>query len=374
MMSSGNWSDMLRDVFRASLGTVTGKGAVSRDLNEHTEFQPTMIVAVGKAAVDMYEGCRPRFLEVPALIVSKYGHGVPAGSDVRFLEAAHPVPDDKSLRAGEALAEWIGNAGSDARLLMLVSGGASSLVEKLVPGRSLQDLRDMTSAALADGSTIEQLNARRIAMSDIKGGNLLSRFAGREVRVLAISDVASDGIDLIGAGIGERGTYCGDYKATIVASNRLLREELARRFRLIGLDVVVNSETLSAPIDTVVDVCLQTTNRGGPGVYIFGGEPTISLPEKPGIGGRAQALALLFAKAIAGRPDLHVLVSGTDGSDGVSEAAGAVVDGRTFGLFEDAEDHLRRADSGTFFRKTGDAIVTGPTGTNVADIAILVRE
>jgi glycerate 2-kinase len=374
MMSTWNWNETLRELFLDALTTVTGKVAVSKTLREHPDFAPTMVAAVGKAAVEMYGGCRTRFPDARAIVVSKYGHGIPAGSNVEFLEAAHPIPDDNSLRAGDALAAWIEGAQPEDRLLMLVSGGASSLVEKLIPGKTLEDLRAMTSAAMCDGSTIEQLNARRVGLSEIKGGKLLGRFPGWEIVVLAISDVASDGIDLIGSGIGDRGSYQNGYMAKLVASNNILRSELARRFGRIGLTVVANEETLSMPVDDVVRSSIDMADRGGRGVYIFGGEPTIVLPDKPGIGGRAQALALMFAKAIGGRTDLHILVSGTDGSDGVSDATGAVVDGTTFGNLDDADDYLRRADSGTYFGKTGDAIVTGPTGTNVADIAVLIRE
>jgi glycerate 2-kinase len=372
--ASQAWNGKVRDVFLASLETVNGRFAVSQALNVWGDFRPTMIVALGKAAVAMFEGSHARYPELPAFIVTKYGHGRPSGSKAKFIEAGHPVPDENSLRAGEALSVWLESARTDARLLMLVSGGASSLVERLALGKTLQDLRDMTATALAEGRTIEELNGARSEISEIKGGKLLSRFAGCEVRVLAISDVASDDVDLIGSGIGGRGTYSGDYEARVIASNQILRADLAQHFKTMGLKVVANCETLSAPVETVVADCLHRVEQGGPGVYIYGGEPTIILPENPGVGGRAQALALMFAKAISGRTNFHVLVSGTDGSDGVSEATGAVVDGSTFARLQDAEGYLRRADSGTYFNKTGEAIVTGPTGTNVADIAILVRE
>lgn len=373
MELSGEGRQTLKTVFLEGLETVKGKAAVSHVLDQEQSFRPTMIAAVGKAAIDMYQGCASRFADVPALVVTKYDHGMVEGPGIRCYQAAHPVPDQNSLRAGQALAAWIEQAAPDDVLLMLVSGGASALVEMLDAGTSLDDLKAMTAAALANGSTIEQLNAQRVALSQIKGGKLLGRFAGREVLVLAISDVASDGIDVIGSGIGDRGRFNGVYRSQIIASNRLLRDRLTESCARRGFSVIVNAETLNVPVERVVDETLATVAAAGPGLFIFGGEPTIALPENPGIGGRAQALALLFAKAIAGRSDIDILVSGTDGSDGVSKATGAIVDGATFKRIEGAENYLLRADSGTFFEKTFEAIVTGPTGTNVADVVIVLR-
>ncbi|KVK54344.1 hypothetical protein BCY90_15535 [Agrobacterium deltaense] len=371
---SKNWRDELKDVFLDGLSAVTGKSSVARALSEHTEFAPTMIVAVGKAALDMYQGCRPQHQDVPAYIVTKYGHGRLDEPNVTVTQSSHPVPDAASLKAGEGLVAWLDGATHDDKLLMLVSGGASSLVEKLNEGKSLNDLRRMTAAALSDGSTIEEINARRIELSEVKGGKLLSRFKGSEILVLAISDVSSDDVEIIGSGIGARGSFRGHYVSEIVASNRVFRSVLEERFRTRGVDVVANAETLNAPVEKVVLASLKSVRSSGPGVYIYGGEPTINLPDDPGIGGRAQGLALLFAKAIVGRGDLHILVSGSDGSDGVSDATGAIVDGDTFARIPDAEGYLERADSGTFFKKSGEAIVTGPTGTNVADVVVLMRE
>lgn len=370
---SGQGRQILKTIFLEGLETVKGKAAVSRVVDQDPAFRPTMIAAVGKAAIDMYQGCAARFADVPAFVVTKYDHGAVEGPGIQCLQAAHPVPDQNSLRAGEELAAWIERAVPDDVLLMLVSGGASALVEMLDAGTTLEDLKAMTAAALANGSTIEQLNAQRIQRSLIKGGKLLTRFPGREMLVLAISDVASDGIDVIGSGIGDRGQFQGTYRSQIIASNSLLRNRLADACVKRGLAVVVNAETLNAPVEQVVDETLATVDAAGPGLFIFGGEPTIALPDNPGIGGRAQALALLFAKAIAGRSDIDILVSGTDGSDGVSEATGAIVDGETFSRVEGADSYLLRADSGSYFRKTDEAIVTGPTGTNVADVVIVLR-
>ncbi|MEZ2127849.1 MULTISPECIES: DUF4147 domain-containing protein [unclassified Sinorhizobium] len=372
-MSMQNAKDLLKLLLQRSLEKVSGVSIVTRELADNPRISPTRIIAIGKAAVSMYEGCQDRFSDVPGFVVTKVGHGAISSQNAEFLESAHPVPDNSSLYAGERLVSWLSDAQVDDRLLLLISGGASSLVEKLRPGMSLNDLRAWTSAALADGSPIEAINAKRVELSEIKGGKLLSTFVGSDVDVLAISDVVSDGIDLIGSGLAHRGAFRGRYTSKVLTSNRSLRQELAQGANFFGFKVRANEENMSAPLEEVVQRLLAQTAQGEPGIYIFGGEPTLTLPEAPGIGGRAQAMALHLARSISGRREYTIMIAGSDGSDGVSEAAGAIVDGETFGRLPGGEEYILRADSGTFFHKTGEALYTGPTGTNVADVAVVLK-
>lgn len=374
-MTSQSAKIILSSLFSAGLAAIAGDAAVAAAISRRPGWAPTRILAIGKAAVRMYEGCLPDFAEVPTLIVTKDGHaeGAERGAGVEMLEAAHPVPDARSLAAGELVRDWVAGASQDDRLLVLLSGGASALVEAPIPGKSLAEIRALTVAGLADGSSIDLLNARRTELSDIKGGKLLSRFPGREIEVFAVSDVAGDGLDTIGSGLGARGSYSGRYGAEVIVSNIALRAAIQRAAEANGIPIARNEQNLDAPIEAVAERILDAVGAGPSGAYVFGGEPTVVLPPKCGKGGRAQALALLLARGIRGRSDLTALVAGSDGTDGVSHAAGAVVDGSSFASGPDAEGKILAADSGTYFEATGEALVTGPTGTNVADIALVLK-
>ena len=216
------------------------------------------------------------------------------------------------------------------------------------------------------------MNTERRKLSRVKGGGLLSGFAGAQVTVLAISDVPGDAIDIIGSGIGALPDRYG-YQATtrIIASNAHARAAAEAAAKAQGLAVLDNRECLH-------DDYLQVAARLGshlrqmpPGVMIFGGEPTVVLPENPGRGGRNQALALALAREVAGCEDLTLVVGGTDGTDGPTQAAGAVVSGETWR--ENASVFLANADSGSFLDQAGALLVTGPTGTNVMDLIVAVR-
>jgi hydroxypyruvate reductase len=240
---------------------------------------------------------------------------------------------------------------------------------------SLESLMERTKIALSNGNTIGQINAERIAHSRIKGGKLLAAFGGRRADVFAISDVQGDGINVIGSGIGAYSEGTLRYSFHIIGSNAVARDATAARAIASGMKVHHNAETLYGDINEVAGDILATVDgaKCPEGIYIFGGEPTVQLPDNPGEGGRNQGLALELARRISGRSDLSILVAGTDGSDGVSAGAGAIVDGQSFSAADGAEDAISLANSGAFFRVTGDQLVTGPTGTNVMDLVIVYR-
>ena len=376
---SSNTRDVLRRLFEAGVDAVKGEPAVARAFAQRFTQAPDRILAVGKAAYAMYMGLPENVrAATPALIITKDGHadGAPDLPHVEIREASHPMPCARSIAAGKAALAFVQDCAPDSRLLMLVSGGASALVEALPNGMSLESLMERTKIALSNGSTIGQINAERIAHSRIKGGKLLAAFAGRRADVLAISDVQGDGIDVIGSGIGAYGGGTLRYSSHIVGSNAVARDAAAAQATILGMHVHHNAETLYGDINDVAGDILATVDGGvtTEGIYIFGGEPTVQLPDNPGEGGRNQGLALELARRISGRSDLSILVAGTDGSDGVSAGAGAIVDGHSFGAADGADEAIRLANSGAFFRTTGDQLVTGPTGTNVMDLVIVHRK
>jgi hydroxypyruvate reductase len=179
-------------LFLSGVSAVKGNAAVKSWLEFNVIAQPTHILAVGKAAASMFEGLPSEWRAfTPTLLVTKTGHlaDTDLGRNVMAIEAGHPVPDSASLVAGKQAKLFVESCGKDSHLLILISGGASSLVEHLQEEFEYSDLVALTKAALADGADISVINRRRNAVSAIKGGRLLSGFCGHKVTTLAISDL-----------------------------------------------------------------------------------------------------------------------------------------------------------------------------------------
>lgn len=360
-------------IWRAGVAAVDGYAAVARSLAASADTErPDRILAVGKAAAAMTRSALDHYGPVPALVVTKDGHGADLPGSIDLIEASHPVPDARSLTAGRTLRQAVEAMPEGSALLLLVSGGASALAEDPAGNLGLEELIERNRALLASGQDITAMNAQRRQWSRIKGGGLLEHFRGRRAVTLAISDVPQDDIAVIGSGIGDfGGERRFDYSAQIVASNAHARAAAAAEAEARGLSVLANEETLYGDV-SVLARSLGSRLRAMPaGVIILGGEPTVVLPPDPGQGGRNQALALELAREIAGIADLVVVVGGTDGTDGPTDAAGGIVDGRTWAAGGKAA--LKRADSGSFLEARGALLRTGPTGTNVMDLMIAQR-
>jgi glycerate 2-kinase len=313
-----------------------------------------------------------------ALVITKDGHVAPpvAGiPGVEILESAHPMPDERSLAAGARLLRWVDELPEYVEPLFLVSGGSSSLVEVLEEGTTFADLERLTSEGLAAGIPIGELNARRARHSLIKGGRLTARLNGREARALFISDVPGDDPAVIGSGLlGPAPEGIDRVERAVVASIDHAVEGVAAAATDFGLAAEpslrrFDGDVMRLAVRFAHEIHLSTVE-----VRVWGGESTVQLPEHPGRGGRNQHLGLAAARLIAGHPELLLLTAGTDGTDGVTDDAGALVDAETcarLSLVElDADTCLRRADSGTALAASGDLVHTGPTGTNVGDLVI----
>jgi len=365
-------ADRALAIWQAGVAAVGGYCATEHALQHATQLKPDQIIAVGKAAGAMTRAALDHFGPVPALVVTKDGHGDGLPAHVRLIEAAHPVPDERSLAGGRALRETVSAMPAGSTLLLLVSGGASSLAEDPVSGSTLEDLQALNRHLLGAGLDIGAMNRERRKVSRIKSGGLLSHFNGASVQVLAISDVPGDDLAVIGSGIGSApGHHDYAYDARIVASNTIARVAASMAAKAQGLRVLTCEEALHDDLEVLAPMIgarIRTMDRG---VMIFGGEPTVILPPDPGQGGRNQALALALAREIAGVNGLDVVVGGTDGSDGPTDAAGALVNGATWGL--GAAEALAAADSGSYLDSKGALLRTGPTGTNVMDLSVALR-
>ncbi len=369
-MTAEERARLLRDLWWAGVHAVRGDAAVARALADHPIARPDLILAVGKAAVAMARPAVEIFPGLRTLAVTKQGHSGP-GVPFEVLQSAHPVPDASSLAAGERLLAEVAAAPPGSHLLLLVSGGASALAEAPRAGVTLADLGALNLRLLASGQDIAAMNLIRTRYSRLKGGGLLGAFRGSRVTVLAVSDTRGDLIATIGSGIGlalPRPGLTSDCR--IVASNSVARRAVAARAAALGLAVLGQAEALYGDIAVAGEV-MTASLPSGPGLTIWGGEPTVVLPPDPGQGGRNQALALAMARAIRGQGDVSILVGGTDGSDGPTEAAGGLVDGATWSAA--GAGFLARADSGRFLAQRNALFTTGPTGTNVMDLALVLR-
>ncbi len=388
--------------FGAAIERVNGERAVRQALAGRMSDRPVHLLAVGKAAAAMTRGALVSLGQhiCDGVVITKHGH-LEGLSDqrLRLLEADHPVPGQASLTAGAALVDYVAGLPEQEHLLVLISGGASSLVEVLPEAFSLEDLRALTRILLASGLDIHSINRIRKSVSMIKGGKLLDVGSIRDIEVLLISDVRGDDPAMIGSGLFYPDTdssvvewpeAAAAFQARlprsaqvsaqftpphrVVASLSDAMSAAAELARNGGFEVFQHDRFLDGEVALVADALADFLLAAPRGVHIWGGETTVILPEKPGRGGRNQHLGLCLAQRIAGKSQIAVLAAGTDGTDGPGGDAGALVDGGTVARGEAAGVSLQAAlagfDAGRFLEASGDLVHTGPTGTNVMDLVI----
>ena len=376
---------LLLELLHAGLAAVDGRRRTADSLKTlmMASSAPTRyhVVAVGKAAAAMALGAHDALGDSirRMLIIAKDGH-LQAGVDdlpgVEIIESSHPMPDERSLRAGQRLFEFVADMPAAVLPVFLISGGASSLAEVLAPGSTLQDLRQLNATGLASAADITELNARRRTISRLKGGGLTARLKGRAALALFVSDVPGDDPAVIGSGI------LGPVAAGADTADQVTRRIIARiedamqavGARAVDLRTWISAARFEGDADRLAvrlthELCLSAAQ-----VCVWGGESVVRLPANPGRGGRNQHLALAAARLIAGEEDLLFLAAGTDGTDGPTEDAGALVDGETCARVTvaglDVERSLLAADSQAALAAAGDLVHTGPTGTNVGDLAV----
>lgn len=358
------------------------------------------------------------------LLSVKYGHAVPLRR-VEIVEAGHPLPDDAGQRAAERILQIAGQAERHDLVICLISGGGSALLPSPVDGLGLQQKIELTDLLLRSGATIQEINTVRKHLSRIKGGRLAEAAAPAQVAVLVLSDVLGNPLDAIASGpavpdpttFGDsleiirryglearipqaaldylrRGAW-GEVPETpkpgdpvfarvhtvVIGSNEhaaraAVAEARARGYRTLLLTTFLEGEAREAA--RVLAAVARSVQEAGvplapPACIVAGGETTVTVRGQ-GKGGRCQEFALSAARAIRGRARMVIAAFGTDGTDGPTDAAGAIADGTTIeralasGL--DPAEALDRNDAYPFFSALGDLIVTGPTRTNVNDLYV----
>lgn len=395
----------MHTAFMAGVAAADPHAAVLRALSDGAFMVPEgriFVLAIGKAAGAMMQaalGVLPK--PHAALVVTNYENaGQVTGA--RVLAAGHPVPDENGLQAGLAVQKMLARTTRADAVLVLVSGGGSALVPAPVPGVTLEQKAEVNRLLLGAGLDITQMNLVRQHLSRLKGGGLLRSAAPAPVTALILSDVVGDDLRVIASGptvapIGTRAQAmrlledAGLWGQVPNTVRTVLRAETEARVLPVAANHLVGSNAQSvaavaralpdaqadpAPlVGDVADAAARIVAMAArPGVTVLGGETTVAL-RGTGLGGRNQELALRVALALQGRTGWRFLSGGTDGRDGPTDAAGAVVDGGTVARIQaaggDAQALLANNDSYAALQLAGDLLVTGGTGTNVADLQIL---
>ena len=394
----------LLTIFNYALDAVNGTTVVNKQFKKKNYPNNLHVIAIGKAADAMLQGV-PLDNMKSALLISKHGHISQQSINnplIHCIESDHPLPKQASLHAGQTLIEYLQKIPAQESCLFLISGGTSALIEVLNDGWNLQKLQELTDYLLANAYSIDEINAVRRSISKIKGGGLWNYIGNRPVFCLMISDVPNDDPKIIGSGLlfasdnsklpklplkydkqllkvskSHEKLQSGYFVWEILASLADAKKAAQHKAELLDYKVKVVDDFLDGSVADAANICVQTIQKKSDTLFIWGGETTVILPENAGKGGRNHHLALSAAIEMQGLENACLLAVGTDGSDGMTTATGAVVDNQTVvkgvskGL--DAVDYLKRADSNSYFQKTDELIITGATGTNVMDLVFAIK-
>ncbi len=364
------------------------------------DFDRIQVVGAGKASARMAQA-------IDRLLGSRVTGGwinVPDDTTVRIRKihlhpAGHPVPDQRGIEGARQIAQIASQSGPRDLLICAISGGASALMPLPAPGITLAKKKSITKRLLACGATIHEINTVRKHLSAIKGGHLAALAAPATVITLVLSDVIGDDLSVIGSGptvldtttVASAAAVLKHYgiplppltetpktqvaaQNVIVGSNRQSIDAAAKKARDLGYRTIVLSTTIDGETRDIARmhaaIARETIAQSGRRVcFLSGGETTVTLRGK-GLGGRNQEFVLAAAIALADQPQVTIFSAGTDGIDGPTDAAGAIADATTARV--DAAKFLANNDSYHFFEKAGGLVKTGPTGTNVMDVRILL--
>jgi glycerate 2-kinase len=386
------------------------------------------ILGIGKAAAKMAQALE-KILDnriTDGLVITKYGYGETLHK-IEVIEAGHPLPDESGLSGSKKIIEIAQKAGENDLILFLISGGGSALFTQPVNGISLQDIIQLTSLFLSSGATIYEINTLRKHISQVKGGRFAQFAYPAQVIGLILSDVIGDDPSFIASGpiTADNTTYnkCWDIlvkynirqkippsikkhiekglqgkinetpkkaepifeqvKAVVIGNNRLALIQAKKEAELLGYNTFILSSYMRGEAKEVAcfhsavakEILTSHNPIKPPACIISGGETTVTLKGN-GKGGRSQELALAAAIEISTWENIVAFCAGTDGTDGPTDAAGAVADSFTVQRAEEkginAYKYAANNDSYNFFKQLNDLIITGPTYTNVMDIYIFM--
>jgi glycerate 2-kinase len=419
--------ELLRAMFDAAIASAQPAVAVPPQLPDPASVKGRLVViGAGKASAAMARAVEDHWRgpksQITGLVVTRYGYSVPC-QHIEIIEAAHPVPDPAGLRAAERIAQFVQGLSEDDLVLCLISGGGSALLPAPAAGLSLADKQDINAQLLKSGASIGEMNCVRRHLSTLKGGRLAALCQPARVLTLLISDVPGDQLPDIASGptVADAST-CADalailarYRITVpeaahqllvsgagetlkpgdarlarcearlVSSPQIGLEAAARVARAAGYGVCILGDSLEGEAREVgrvlAGVTLQVVRHGqplpAPCVLLSGGETTVTVRGQ-GRGGRNVECLLALALALKGQSGVWALAGDTDGVDGIEEVAGAIIApdtlARARAMDLSAAARLDDNDGHGFFGALGDAVVTGPTLTNINDFRAIVIE
>lgn len=419
-MLSNDRSDLLRCLFDAAIAAAQPAHCVPPYLPEAPKGR-LVVIGAGKASAAMARAVEDHWSgPLTGLVVTRYGYNVPCQS-IEIVEAAHPVPDAAGEVAARRMLQTVANLSSDDLVLCLISGGGSSLLSLPLPGLTLADEQALSRDLLASGATISEMNCVRRHLSGIKGGRLAAACHPAKVLNLIISDVPGDDAVNIASGPTVPDlTLCSDALAVLrrygikvppkamaylesgegeslkpgdprlpmietrfIATPQMALEAAATVAREAGITAFILGDAIEGEARDVgkalAGITLQVAGRRQPFqtpcVLLSGGETTVTV-RGSGRGGRNVEFLLSLALALDGQAGVHALAGDTDGVDGQEEIAGAVITpdtlGRALTLGINPREYLDNNDGHSFFGALGDAVVTGPTLTNVNDFRAII--
>lgn len=420
-------SELLTRLFRAGLAAADPAHCLPAFLPAERPAGRTVVIGAGKAAASMAAAVAVHHAAremgpVSGAVVTRYGHGLRAGEEapgIELLEAGHPVPDLASVAAGARILQVARSCEPEDRCIVLLSGGASSLLVQPAPGVTLADKQSITRRLLDSGAAIAEINTVRRKLSAIKGGGLARQIRAREILLLAISDVPGDALADIGSGpLSPDPASRADARAILdrygiappagvtraladpaVPQSAMLAKFPMATFPTVTGRIVAGSATAVAAVARAAGAAgwparvlpevsgpardaahahavliRELRARGQRAALISGGETTVGVRRDAGQGGRNGEYLLALALELGPGAGIHALAADTDGLDGTGDNAGAFLTPDTLqrarALGQDAAALLSAQQSYAFFAALADLLITGPTRTNVNDLRI----
>ena len=413
-----NLKQDMRDIIDGSIKAVLPESAVKEAL-KRSDFQARLgkgrlvVASIGKAAWRMAKAASDILgSEISGAVVTKYEHSMGDIKGLEIFEAGHPVLDENTLKGTRALLEHVKNLNENDTVLFLVSGGGSALFELPAEGVTLDDMKDITSQLLSCGADIVEINTIRKHLSSVKGGRFAKLCSPAHVFMVVLSDVLGDRLDSIASGPAwpdestseealaivkkynlnvkpellkilsqETPKKLDNVTAVITGSVTALCEAACEIAKSKGYNPLVLTTTMTCEAreggSFMASVAREVLTSGrpvkAPCALIAGGETVVHLTGH-GMGGRNQEFALAAATGIAGLDNVVIASLGSDGTDGPTDAAGGIVDGKTEAILKEKKinisDVLKENDAYNALKAADALLMTGPTGTNVNDVAL----